>query len=212
LLQELRVINAEFKGSFEEWGHPEPWGGMVIQLRPGCSIRTVLGAFYGLASVFASYRYVQVCTCMNHAVACTQQLVFNVCSTGKHRHGAGSWTTTPPTRDASCRIEAMPELYRLETMEGALQLPCRGRRCTDVNSHQPSGPVSRPDAAEGGPRVRPTLITVERCSHVRAMDSSTGDVKRRHYCNPQRLAPTLRFTGGAVHTGLIPVRDPSLGL
>jgi hypothetical protein len=118
----------------------------------------------------------------------------------------------PPTRDASCRIEAMPELYRLETMEGALQLPCRGRRCTDVNSHQPSGPVSRPDAAEGGPRVRPTLITVERCSHVRAMDSSTGDVQRRHYCNPQRLAPTLRFTGGAVHTGLIPVRDPSLGL
>ena len=31
----------------------------------------------------------------------------------------------------------------------------------------------------------------------------------RRYCKPS-AAPTLRFAGGAVHTGFIPVRDPSL--
>jgi hypothetical protein len=141
-------------------------------------------------------------------VNCTSKHRHGAC-TGKHRHGAGSWTT-PPTRDASCRIEAMPELYRLETMEGALQLPCRGADgvLTSTRIRSSFTPQRSGGRAESASYI---TCTVELFACAHAMDSSTGDVKRRHYCNPQRLAPTLRFDGGVVHTGLNPVRDPSLG-
>jgi hypothetical protein len=114
------------------------------------------------------------------------------------------------THSSAGRGTLMPFTSSIVTFPGssALIASCNGRWCTDAGL---SNPISRPDAAEIGTRMR--LVSLWSCGHVRVpWVRVEGDVQRDVAANPKGLPRSILRLAWDPFTGLErPVCDPSLG-